>query len=140
MPQACLAVVHTVHTVHTVHFDQPRSTVQDHPARKTARLAREKRTVETMIAMYCRDHHGAHGELCAECAALREYAMARLDRCVYGIGKPACAHCPIHCYRKSMREGMRGVMRHSGPRMIREHPVMAIRHLLDSLRKPPATP
>ena len=118
--------------------------MQEDPAKDPARLARERRTVQTMIAMYCRDHHGAPGQICAECLALREYAMARLDRCVYGLGKPACKHCPVHCYRKSMRESMRAVMRYAGPRMVWEHPLMAIRHALDSRRKvpgkPPATP
>ena len=108
------------------------------------RIRREKKTVAKMIAMYCRDHHGNVGELCAECAALRDYAMARLDQCVYGAEKPACKHCPNHCYRKSLKEQMRHVMRHAGPRMIWEHPVMALRHLIDSRRKapgkPPATP
>jgi predicted amidophosphoribosyltransferase len=97
-----------------------------------------------MIAMYCRDHHGAQADLCGECAALREYAAARLDKCVYGAAKPVCNRCPIHCYRKSMREQMRAVMRYSGPRMILAHPVMALRHVLDARRKapdkPPATP
>lgn len=110
----------------------------------SARLARERATVTAMILMYCRDRHGTGGELCAECAALRDYAMARLDCCVYGDAKPACKKCPRHCYRKSMRERMQAVMRHAGPRMIWEHPVMAVRHALDSLRraveKPPANP
>jgi hypothetical protein len=93
-----------------------------------------------MIAMYCRDHHGAKGELCADCEMLRGYAMARLDCCVYGDRKPPCKNCPKHCYRKSLKEQMRAVMLYAGPRMIREHPVMAVRHLLDSLRKPPTKP
>ena len=109
-------------------------------ANTSPRLAREKRVVRTMIAMYCRDHHGTQGELCPACAALQDYAMERLDRCVYGARKPACKDCPKHCYRKSSKEQMQTVMRHAGPRMIREHPVMALRHMLDSLRKPPATP
>jgi hypothetical protein len=65
-----------------------------------------------MIAMYCRDHHGEVGVLCAACTALHGYAMERLDQCMYGLGKPACNNCPTHCYRKSMREGMQAVMRH----------------------------
>lgn len=93
-----------------------------------------------MIAMYCRDHHGNVEELCAECAALCDYAMERLDQCVYGLGKPACKHCPVHCYRKSMREDMRAVMRYAGPRMIWEHPLMAFRHFIDSRRKVPEKP
>ena len=114
--------------------------MQPSSGNNSPRLRREKRTVAKMIAMYCRDHHGEVGRLCAECTALHDYAMERLDRCVYGLGKPVCNHCPIHCYRKSMREGMRAVMRHSGPRMMWEHPVMAVRHLMDSRRKAPDKP
>jgi hypothetical protein len=35
-----------------------------------------------------------------------------------------------------MRERIREVMRYSGPRMLLSHPLMAIRHLIDGLRKP----
>jgi hypothetical protein len=35
-----------------------------------------------------------------------------------------------------MREKIRDVMRYAGPRMLLTHPVMAIAHLLDGLRKP----
>jgi hypothetical protein len=36
-----------------------------------------------------------------------------------------------------MREKVRAVMRYSGPRMAGKHPVLAVRHLLDGLRKKP---
>jgi hypothetical protein len=29
-------------------------------------------------------------------------------------------------------------MRYAGPRMLKRHPILAIRHLLDEARKPPA--
>jgi len=114
--------------------------MQQDPNNSPSRIRREKKTVAKMIAMYCRDHHGEVGKLCTECAELHDYAMARLDRCAYGLGKPVCAHCPIHCYRASMREGMQAVMRHSGPRMMWEHPIMAVWHLVDSRRKAPKKP
>ncbi len=118
--------------------------MQQSQAKIPPRIRREKRTVAKMIAMYCRDHHGNVGELCPQCAALHDYAMERLDRCVYGVGKPACKNCPKHCYRKNLKEQMQAVMRHGGPRMVWEHPIMAVRHLIDSrrraLKKPPTTP
>jgi hypothetical protein len=88
-----------------------------------------------MIRLYCRDHHAPTEILCPDCAALSAYASGRLARCVYGEGKPTCAHCPIHCYRPEMRARIREVMRYAGPRMLLHHPVMAIRHLLDGRRK-----
>ena len=33
-----------------------------------------------------------------------------------------------------MREEVREVMRHSGPRMLRRHPLLAVAHLLDGRR------
>jgi hypothetical protein len=36
-----------------------------------------------------------------------------------------------------MREGIRGVMKYAGPRMLLRHPVMAVQHLLDARRKKP---
>ncbi len=104
--------------------------------RQAARLARERRTIHAMIALYCRDHHG-QAAVCAECSALASYADQRLDRCVYGAAKPTCANCPIHCYKPAMRERVREVMRYAGPRMLLRHPVLAVRHLLDGRRPPP---
>ena len=99
-----------------------------------------------MIALFCRDHHaggaaGAAGQpgdgLCPECADLLAYARLRLERCRYGAEKPTCATCETHCYRPEMRERARVVMRYSGPRMLRRHPVLAVAHLVDG-RKTPA--
>lgn len=95
------------------------------------RIEREKATVEVMIAMYCRGNgHESEGGLCRECAALAEYAKARLSRCHFGDSKPTCRRCRIHCYSGEMRGKIVEVMRWSGRRMVLRHPVMALRHLL----------
>jgi hypothetical protein len=103
------------------------------------RLAREERTIATMIELYCRDHHDAGSRdddgLCSDCAELLAYARVRLDKCRYGTEKPTCANCPTHCYRPAMRERVREVMRYSGPRMLKRHPVLAVAHLVDGRRK-----
>jgi hypothetical protein len=102
---------------------------------------REERTIAAMIAMYCRDHHGGAARdeegLCPECAELMTYARVRLDKCRYGTGKPACTSCPTHCYKPALRERVREVMRYSGPRMLKKHPVLAVAHLVDGRRKLP---
>ncbi len=103
----------------------------------SARLDRERRTIAAMIAIYCGDHHHTDG-LCEQCAALQAYAFARIDKCVYGADKPTCVHCPIHCYKRDMREAVREVMRYAGPRMLKRHPVLALLHVLDGRRAPPA--
>ena len=98
------------------------------------RIEREQRTVSLMIGLYCRKHHGSRkGELCAECATLREYGAERLRRCPHGEKKPTCRKCPIHCYRPDMKERIRKVMRYSGPRMILHYPVAALRHLFSEI-------
>ena len=98
--------------------------------KRFARRAREWKTLDAMIRMYCGHHHGGRA-LCAECTALSEYAERRLERCVFGDAKPTCANCLVHCYKAEMRERVRVVMRWAGPRMLLRHPVMAIRHMLD---------
>lgn len=102
------------------------------------RVNREKETALKMIAMYCHDHHDvSDSSLCENCQSLAEYAFQRIERCPYGIQKPTCAKCPIHCYRADKREAIRTVMRYSGPRMLLRHPRLAVLHLVDSLHKPP---
>ena len=61
----------------------------------------------------------------------------RLDQCPFKEGKTSCAKCPIHCYRPDMREEIRTVMRYAGPRMTYLHPVKALFHMIDGLRKEP---
>lgn len=102
------------------------------------RQRREARTIAVMVSMYCRAHHGDArdaDDVCASCAELVEYAHLRLERCRYGVDKPTCTNCPTHCYRPEQRQRVREVMRYSGPRMLRSHPVMAVRHLLDGRRR-----
>lgn len=103
-----------------------------------ARLAREWQTLTTMIRIYCRDHHQPVSGLCAECQQFLNYAGVRLERCRFGMEKPACARCPVHCYRRERREQVRAIMRYAGPRMIWRHPLMSLRHWLDGFRKAPA--
>lgn len=89
-----------------------------------------------MIEMYCRDrHNGERDALCKDCAALHTYAMQRIDKCPFCLSKPTCANCPIHCYKKDMREEVKTVMRYAGPRMLFRHPVLAVLHKLDGRRK-----
>lgn len=125
---------------------------------------REQETVSQMIALYCKGNHSAHrsapprerggemqqvrkgaalrergsGErwdLCPECAELEAYAHARSERCPFMEEKTFCSNCTVHCYRPEMRERIRTVMRYAGPRMLFHHPVMAIRHMIESQRE-----
>lgn len=100
------------------------------------RMQREARTVEAMIHLYCRDHHGGHPTPCAACRELLAYAHSRLHRCPFQERKTTCGTCPVHCYAPGKQQQIREVMRYSGPRMLRSHPMLALRHLFDGLRKP----
>ncbi len=107
---------------------------------KSRRLAREARTVEAMIALYCRGQHGSDGDLCPACRDVQAYALQRLARCPFQEGKTTCARCPIHCYKPQMRQEIRAVMRYAGPRMLLRHPVLALLHLADGRRREPLRP
>lgn len=96
---------------------------------------REKRTVAFMIRLYCNKNHGTKNTLCDDCEALTQYAMLRSDKCPFMETKTFCSNCRVHCYNTQMREKIREVMRFSGPRMMLVHPVMAIRHLVESKRE-----
>lgn len=101
------------------------------------RIRREQRTIGAMLRIYCRDHHGGP-PLCQDCSQLSDYAHGRLKICPFGEEKPACNHCQVHCYSALMRERVKQVMRYAGPRMLTRHPVLALFHILDKLRKVPS--
>jgi predicted amidophosphoribosyltransferase len=89
-----------------------------------------------MIHRYCQDHHHTTHELCPDCQELLAYARQRLRHCPFQEHKTTCGKCPIHCYAPGKRERIRAVMRYAGPRMLFTHPLLALLHLLDGLRKP----
>jgi hypothetical protein len=95
------------------------------------RLGREWEMLVAMVGCYCRDHHAAGASLCPECRELLEYAAVRLERCRFGVEKPVCAQCPVHCYERVRREQVKAVMRYAGPRMLWRHPIPSLRHWLD---------
>ena len=97
-----------------------------------SRFEREKKTIGAMIRIYCSDLHRQSQALCDDCAALQAYALFRLDKCPFGSAKPTCAKCIVHCYKPTMREKVRLVMRQAGPRMTLRHPILAVFHVIDS--------
>jgi hypothetical protein len=102
----------------------------------TPRLRREHLTMQRMVEIYCRDHHdSAAAGPCEACRQFLDYAERRLEKCPYGEGKPTCAKCPVHCYKRVQREQAREIMRYAGPRMTLRHPWLSLTHLLDKLRR-----
>ena len=114
-------------------------------SRVGAKRDREKKVVSLMISLYChkkhvgfwKDVHRRMGEptLCAECAELDRYARQRIDRCPFMETKTFCSNCRVHCYKPEMREKIKEVMRFSGPRMVFHHPIMALRHVIESKKE-----
>jgi len=93
-----------------------------------SKIEREKRTIELMIKIYCNKKH-KNKELCEECKELLEYAHKRLSFCKFGEEKTTCGKCPIHCYKKDMKEKVKKVMRFSGPRLLIYNPIELFRHM-----------
>lgn len=76
------------------------------------------RVLASFIGVYCRGkHRSPKGELCPECRGLMEYARMKREKCPLDP-KPACKHCPIHCYGKAQRAAIREVMAYSGRRLL----------------------
>ena len=94
----------------------------------------EKKTMTAMISIYCESVH-REKVLCEQCKQLKEYALQRVDHCVFGPDKPTCKNCPVHCYSPKRKEEIKKIMRFSGPVMLYKHPVLAIIHLLKNKRK-----
>lgn len=96
---------------------------------------REKQVVSLMISLYCRKRHKTKNGLCPDCAALEAYARQRSEKCPFMETKTFCSNCRVHCYKPKMRQKIREVMRFSGPLMIFYHPVMAVRHVIESKKE-----
>jgi hypothetical protein len=107
--------------------------------KRNPRIARESRTVAVMIGLYCRGLHGS-ARPCAACSELMAYTNERLEQCPFQEGKTTCAKCPVHCFKPAMRDKIKAVMRYSGPRMLRTHPILAMVHFLDRSREKPVRP
>jgi hypothetical protein len=102
---------------------------------KKSRITRERKTVEAMIKIYCLGKHGTHDGLCPDCSELLRYADKRLEKCPFQEGKTTCGNCKVHCYKPTMKEKIKEVMRYAGPRMVTRHPVSALHHFIDGFRK-----
>lgn len=86
--------------------------------------------VTKMVNMYYKKH--------TNCTITRDqlldYIQLRRDKCPHGDNKPFCNVCPIHCYKPDMREQVRAVMRYAGPRLLFTNPILAIQHLISTIK------
>lgn len=112
------------------------------------KLRYDLRVLATFIRIYCDGRHAdrprapvpdpiwrltATGKPpaihCPACTKLLGHATAKRRRCPLDP-KPACKHCPQHCYAPAYRAQIRKVMRYSGRRLILSGRVDYLWHLL----------
>ena len=100
---------------------------------------KEQYVVGEMIRLYCGKKHKEadrqKGRLCPECQELLDFARHRSEKCPFMENKTFCSNCKVHCYKPEMHEKIRQVMRFSGPRMLFYHPILAVWHVVCSVRE-----
>lgn len=111
-------------------------------------LRKDLKTLALFIRVYCQHRHTAADKkpvallthdvkgicgrdvvLCADCAKLLTHAFVKRTHCPYDP-KPACKHCPTHCYHPTYRSRIREVMRFSGRKMLLHGRLDYLFHLL----------
>ena len=99
-------------------------------------LRRDLKTLARFIAVYCTHKHpdadktpvqlkthdvaSIHGEplpLCRDCTRLLAHSFVKRTNCPLDP-KPACKHCPDHCYLPTYRQRIREVMKFSGRQLV----------------------
>ncbi len=99
-------------------------------------LRRDLKTLARFIEVYCRHRHadeakeevylkmhdvaaitGRRVELCRACRRLLGHSFVKRSTCPLEP-KPACKHCPQHCYQPAYRSRIREVMRYSGRKLV----------------------
>lgn len=112
------------------------------------RLERDLRTLVRFVAIYCRrQHRGAAKspprmksfdvtalaneeiELCTACTELLTHALVKRAHCPMHP-KPACKHCPSHCYHPKYRSQIQEVMKFSGRHIVLTGRLDYLFHLL----------
>jgi hypothetical protein len=111
-------------------------------------VQRDLKTLIRFIEVYCHGHHdgrprqaapmrgcdvaaiaGAAVELCPDCRKLLMHALVKRIHCPMDP-KPACKHCPNHCYHPDYRSKIREVMAYSGRRLVLKGRLDYLLHLL----------
>ena len=97
-------------------------------------IENEKRILKLMITIFCKKLH-KNSQLCDNCTQLLQYANERVEKCPFKESKSFCSNCKVHCYNSDMREKIREVMRFSGPIMIFYHPIIAVKHIISTIKE-----
>ena len=116
--------------------------------RADPKLLADLRTLALFVELYCRHNHPDHPKqslnlkthnvtqiagrpipLCQDCAKLLAHAFVKRSHCPLNP-KPACKHCPSHCYHPAYRDSIRQVMRYSGMKLLLSGRLDYLFHLL----------
>ncbi len=111
-------------------------------------LLADLRTLVRFVEVYCHHRHREAGmcvvdskvvdlqtlaghavTLCPECAKLLNHALVKRSICPMQP-KPACKHCPRHCYHPTYRQQIKEVMKYSGRRLVLSGRLDLLWHLL----------
>lgn len=111
-------------------------------------IQRDLKTLALFIDLYCRYRHadapktsvqlktydvqaiaGRPVMLCPQCFKLLAHAWVKRSHCPMHP-KPACKHCPSHCYQPSYRAQIREVMKYSGKKLLLRGRLDYLYHLL----------
>jgi len=121
-----------------------RTPIPEPAAQAQAHLRRDLRTLVEFIEIFCKGQHAAAARspvalkshdvpgivghevaLCPDCVKLLTHALVKRSACPMNP-KPACKHCPNHCYHPTYRRQIRQVMQYSGKRLILTHPIQGL--------------
>jgi hypothetical protein len=111
-------------------------------------LRKDLKTLAIFIRIYCTHRHpdaektpadmkthdvqaiaGRPVLLCDECRKLLVHAFTKRTNCPMEP-KPACKHCPSHCYHPTYRAQIREVMKYSGKKLVFSGRLDYLYHLL----------
>jgi len=111
-------------------------------------IERDLITLARFIEVYCRQRHadlpkapvdmkmhdvtalmGRPVHLCRDCTKLITHAFTKRTFCPMRP-KPACKHCPSHCYHPTYRNKIQEVMRYSGMKIMLSGRLDYLLHLL----------
>lgn len=96
-------------------------------------VPKEKKHIKESFLAYCHKNHGTDKEtLCPKCTALLASVMVKMNKCMYGITKPICDRCENSCLGVAQTKEFLKIMKSSGNYMMFRHPIMALKHKLQS--------
>ena len=116
--------------------------------KRQKQLRKDLRVLARFILTYCEGRHpasertavemktqdpeallGAPVRLCPSCSRLLAHAFTKRIHCPLEP-KPACKHCPQHCYHPRYRAAIREVMKYSGRKLVLTGRIDYLLHLL----------